>query len=138
MPNGTTEATYRVVVNHEGQYSVLAVDGELPAGWRDAGHAGSRDACLAHIEAVWTDMGPLGLRTAEQGSRIRVPGAIVALPKGAEEADTAGAGLGEMISRERRRHAETRAASEPLTDAAGARVCCVMCFNRHNAEPDAG
>jgi hypothetical protein len=50
-----------------------------------------------------------------------------------EHLDAAEADLGEMISRERRRHAETRAASEPLTDAAGARVCCVLCFNKHNA-----
>ena len=140
MPNGT-EATWRVVVNHEAQYSIHAADGELPAGWRDAGFTGSRDECLAHVAVVWTDMRPLSLRTAEQAGRVRVPGAIVAAPEQAETEDAGEAGLGEMISRERRRHAETRAASEPLTDAAGARVCCVMCFNKHHAAPpveDAG
>jgi MbtH protein len=54
--------TYRVVLNREEQYSVWAADRELPAGWTDAGKAGSRDACLAHIEEVWTDMRPLSLR----------------------------------------------------------------------------
>lgn len=67
--------------------------------------------------------------------RVHVPGGIAAAPPRAarqpEQLDAAEAGLGEMISRERRRHAETRSASEPLTDAAGARVCCVLCFNRN-------
>jgi uncharacterized protein YbdZ (MbtH family) len=31
MPNGTTEAGWRVVVNHDEQYSIHAADGELPA-----------------------------------------------------------------------------------------------------------
>jgi MbtH protein len=129
----------RVVVNHEAQYSVHAADGQLPAGWRDAGHAGSRDECLVHVAAVWTGMRPLSLCTAEQAGRVRAPGAIVSdVPQtqAGGEAD-----LGELISRERRRHAGTRAASEPLADAAGARVCCVMCFNKHHAVPpveDAG
>jgi MbtH protein len=61
--NGGPEAgTYRVVTNHEAQYSVWAADRELPAGWTDAGKTGSRDECLAHIEEVWTDMRPLSLR----------------------------------------------------------------------------
>lgn len=53
---------YRVVVNHEEQYSILPVHRELPAGWTDAGKRGSRAECLAHIEQVWTDMRPLSLR----------------------------------------------------------------------------
>lgn len=81
-----------------------------------------------------------------QTNRIHVPGLVVHTGEqpelaGAQDAasqapasdDAGAAGLGELISRERRRHAETRAASEPPTDAAGARVCCVLCFNR-NAE----
>jgi hypothetical protein len=66
-----------------------------------------------------------------------VPGDIVAAPAAADaaalEAEPQDAGLGELISRERRRHAEARAEAEPLTDGRGARVCCVLCFNR-NAE----
>ena len=56
--------TYRVVVNDEEQYSIYAAGRELPAGWRDGGHIGTREECLAHIEAVWTDMRPLSLRRA--------------------------------------------------------------------------
>ena len=56
------EETFRVVVNHEEQYSIWPADREPPAGWTDAGKTGSREACLAHIEEVWTDMRPLSLR----------------------------------------------------------------------------
>ena len=54
---------YRVVVNHEEQYSLWPATRELPLGWRDAGKEGTREECLAHIEEVWTDMRPLSLRT---------------------------------------------------------------------------
>ncbi|MGK5631061.1 MbtH family protein [Streptomyces sp. URMC 123] len=61
---------YRVVVNHEEQYSVWPADREMAPGWRDAGVAGTRDACLRHIEEVWTDMRPASLRRrmAEAGA----------------------------------------------------------------------
>lgn len=68
MRTETRTGTYRVVVNHEEQFSVLAADSELPAGWRDAGRTGSREACLAHIEEVWTDMRPLSLRGQRAGA----------------------------------------------------------------------
>jgi len=53
---------YRVVVNHEEQYSIWPLDRDLPAGWRAAGKTGPKDQCLAYIEEVWTDMRPLSLR----------------------------------------------------------------------------
>ncbi|MBD0693643.1 hypothetical protein BG452_13675 [Streptomyces sp. CBMA123] len=59
---------FRVVVNHEEQYSVWPLDRELPNGWRDAGVQGDKEACLAHVEEVWTDMRPLSLRTGLTGS----------------------------------------------------------------------
>jgi uncharacterized protein YbdZ (MbtH family) len=53
---------YRVVVNHEEQYSILpAYKGNVP-GWRDAGKTGPKAECLAYIKEVWTDMRPLSLR----------------------------------------------------------------------------
>lgn len=58
----TNSDDYRVVLNHEEQYSIWPVGRDLPAGWRDEGTAGSREACLAHIDEVWTDMRPLSLR----------------------------------------------------------------------------
>ena len=53
---------YRVVVNHEEQYSIWPEHRELPLGWNDAGKTGPKDECLAYIEEVWTDMRPLSLR----------------------------------------------------------------------------
>jgi MbtH protein len=54
--------TYKVVVNHEEQYSIWPADRDNPLGWRDAGKSGSKAECLAHIKEVWTDMRPLSLR----------------------------------------------------------------------------
>ena len=56
------EATYKVVVNHEDQYSIWFADRENPPGWNDVGRQGTKEECLAYIEQVWTDMRPLSLR----------------------------------------------------------------------------
>ena len=53
---------YKVVVNHEEQYSIWPADRDNPLGWRDAGKSGSKQECLDHIGEVWTDMRPLSLR----------------------------------------------------------------------------
>jgi MbtH protein len=55
---------YKVVVNHEEQYSLWPADREVPAGWREAGKSGTKDECVAFVEEVWTDMRPLSLRKA--------------------------------------------------------------------------
>lgn len=54
--------TYKVVVNHEEQYSIWLADRENALGWNDAGKSGTKEECLAHIKEVWTDMRPLSLR----------------------------------------------------------------------------
>jgi MbtH protein len=53
---------YKVVVNHEEQYSIWPADRENALGWKDEGTTGTKDECLAHIKEVWTDMRPLSLR----------------------------------------------------------------------------
>ncbi|HJT66068.1 MAG TPA: MbtH family NRPS accessory protein [Pyrinomonadaceae bacterium] len=53
---------YKVVVNHEEQYSIWTEYRENPAGWNDAGKVGPKAECLAYIKEVWTDMRPLSLR----------------------------------------------------------------------------
>ena len=53
---------YRVVVNHEEQYSIWPVYKEIPLGWRDVGKQGPKAECLNYIKEVWTDMRPLSLR----------------------------------------------------------------------------
>jgi len=55
-------ASYKVVVNHEEQYSIWPAHKQNPLGWRDVGKSGTEAECLAHIEQVWTDMRPLSLR----------------------------------------------------------------------------
>ena len=54
--------SYRVVVNHEEQYSIWYADREPPAGWKAARFAGTKQECLRHIKEVWTDMRPLSFR----------------------------------------------------------------------------
>jgi MbtH protein len=56
------ESTYKVVVNHEEQYSIWPADRENAPGWTDAGKRGTKQECLDHIREVWTDMRPLSLR----------------------------------------------------------------------------
>jgi MbtH protein len=56
------EIGYKVVLNHEDQYSIWPADRETPPGWRDAGKTGSKQECLDYIEQVWTDMTPRSLR----------------------------------------------------------------------------
>jgi MbtH protein len=53
---------YKVVVNHEEQYSIWPADRANPLGWRDAGAQGVKAECLAYIEQIWLDMRPLSLR----------------------------------------------------------------------------
>lgn len=53
---------YKVVVNHEEQYSIWPAHRDNPLGWNDVGKQGLKAECLAHIKEVWTDMRPLSLR----------------------------------------------------------------------------
>ncbi len=61
------EMIYKVVVNHEEQYSIWPADRELPKGWKEAGKTGTKEECLAYIKEVWTDMRPLSLRKKMEG-----------------------------------------------------------------------
>jgi MbtH protein len=67
----TEDIEYVVVMNHEEQYSIWAADIDPPAGWVIAGPTGTKDACLDHIERVWTDMRPLSVRRALEGGQGR-------------------------------------------------------------------
>jgi MbtH protein len=59
---------FKVVINHEEQYSIWPHDQDSPLGWDEEGKEGTKAECLAHIEAVWTDMRPLSLRLSMQGT----------------------------------------------------------------------
>lgn len=56
------QTIYKVVVNHEEQYSIWPADRENALGWIDAGKTGIKSECLEYIKEVWTDMRPLSLR----------------------------------------------------------------------------
>jgi MbtH protein len=62
---------YKVVVNHEEQYSIWPADRENPLGWTDVGKTAPKAECLAYIKEIWTDMRPLSLRKnlEEQGPK---------------------------------------------------------------------
>lgn len=53
---------YKVVVNHEEQYSIWPVHREAPLGWNEVGKSGPKSECLAYIKEAWSDMRPLSLR----------------------------------------------------------------------------
>lgn len=53
---------FRVLVNHEEQYSIWPQEKSIPLGWRDAAKTGTKRECLDFVATVWTDMRPLSLR----------------------------------------------------------------------------
>ena len=54
--------TYKVLVNHEDQYSLWLASKDIPLGWTDTGKIGTKDECKDYVKEVWTDMRPLSLR----------------------------------------------------------------------------
>lgn len=61
-PDREDTTIYKVVMNHEEQYSIWPDYKELPRGWTYAGKTGLKAECLAYVKEVWTDMRPLSLR----------------------------------------------------------------------------
>ena len=56
------EGRFHVLVNDEGQHSLWPSFADVPAGWTTAFGPDTRDACVAYVEANWTDLRPLSLR----------------------------------------------------------------------------
>jgi MbtH protein len=50
--------SFKVVINHEEQYSIIPADQNLSSGMRLVGKTGTSSECLKYIEEVWTDMKP--------------------------------------------------------------------------------
>lgn len=70
MPEEREDTTiYKVVLNHEEQYSIWPTHRVNAPGWEDAGKTGTKAECLAHIKEVWVDMTPLSLRKKMQESQ---------------------------------------------------------------------
>ena len=61
------DASYRVLVNHEGQHSLWPAAQPVPDGWPVAHDTDSRASCLEYIEENWTDMRPKSLIEAQDG-----------------------------------------------------------------------
>lgn len=55
------QGTFLVLVNDENQHSLWPAFAEVPAGWRTVFGADTREACLAYVEANWTDLRPASL-----------------------------------------------------------------------------
>ncbi|MEV4683685.1 MbtH family protein [Streptomyces kurssanovii] len=60
------QGRFLVLVNDENQHSLWPSFAEVPAGWRTVFGQDTRDACLAYVEANWTDLRPASL-IARQG-----------------------------------------------------------------------
>src|SRR4029450_10896148 len=77
-------ALYKVVLNHEEQYSIWPADRENALGWQDAGKTGTKAECLEYIKEVWTDMRPLSLRKKmeEAATNTYSPPLLSSLPAG--------------------------------------------------------
>lgn len=56
--------THTVVVNDEGQYAIVAAEMRLPAGWERVGEPAAREACIAVVKELWTDIRPRSARKA--------------------------------------------------------------------------
>lgn len=65
--NTESEPIYKVVINHDGQYSIYPLHRENPRGWcePEPGFRGAKGDCLAFIERVWTDIRPLSQRRSQ-------------------------------------------------------------------------
>ena len=46
------KTVYKVVVNHEEQYSIWPAEKENALGWKDAGKSGTKQECLDHIKNI--------------------------------------------------------------------------------------
>ncbi len=60
-PFDDEDGVYRVLVNDEGQHSLWPAGISVPDGWDVVHGDDTRAACLAYVEANWTDMRPKSL-----------------------------------------------------------------------------
>ncbi len=65
------DRAFKVLVNHEEQYSLWREDWPSPRGWTDTGKNGTREECLEYVNQVWTDMRPLSLRKKMEAQAAR-------------------------------------------------------------------
>jgi MbtH protein len=56
------DASCKVVINDEEQYSIWQADRDNAPGWYDEGFSGSRQECLDYIDETWMDICPRSVR----------------------------------------------------------------------------
>lgn len=61
-PDREDTTIYKVVVNHEEQYSIWPEYKVTRLAGATPERVGTKAECLAYIEQLWTDMRPIGLR----------------------------------------------------------------------------
>lgn len=62
MNEETGSAMFTVVVNDEEQYSIWNTSRPVPSGWSAVTGEDTKEACLAYIDNVWTDIRPKSVR----------------------------------------------------------------------------
>lgn len=72
-PDKDDTRVYKVVINHEEQYSILLDYKDIPRGWKHVGKTGTKAECLAYIKEVWIDMRPLSLRKKMEELAMNLP-----------------------------------------------------------------
>jgi MbtH protein len=65
-PFDRDDVRHLVLVNDEGQHSLWPSFVDIPAGWTQVCE-GTRQECLDHVEANWTDMRPKSLIRSMEG-----------------------------------------------------------------------
>ncbi|MGD9484517.1 MbtH family protein [Streptomyces sp. TRM70308] len=60
-PFDDPQGRFLVLVNDEHQHSMWPSFAEVPDGWRPVFGEDTREACLAYVEAHWTDLRPASL-----------------------------------------------------------------------------
>jgi MbtH protein len=69
MSFDSEDTIFKVVINHEEQYSIWPDYLEVPSGWNAVGKSGKKQECLEFIKEHWTDMRPLSLRKHMEQSK---------------------------------------------------------------------
>lgn len=73
MPGPENEVvTYKVVVNHEEQYSIYPAARRVPMGWRAVGKVAPEEECLRYIEEIWENNRPADVRQRVEELREEV------------------------------------------------------------------
>jgi MbtH protein len=61
------DARFKVLINHEEQYSIWPADLAVPGGWAETEMIGPKPECDQYVKENWTDMRPKSLRIALDG-----------------------------------------------------------------------